>query len=990
MALRELLSPSQRESLEAIPLDRADLIKHYVLSDRDLSLIRRRRGAQNRLGLAAQLACLRFPGRALLPSETPPAELLAFLARQLGTLSSAWAGYAGRDETRREHLTELLLHCGLHSFGIGHYRSLATWLLPTALQTNRGIVLVGAAVDELRRRSIVVPRLAVLERLCAEVIVRSERHLFQALTTDLTDQQRAELDSLLKPRDGSKVSTFAWLRSPPGAPTTHNILLHIERLRQIRTLELRPDLGHRIHQNRLLQLAREGAATTTQHLARFDDPRRYGTLVAVLLEASATLTDEILDLHDRFIGSIFNKARRRRDEAFQSSGKAINEKVRLYARIGQALLKAKQEGCDPFAAIEQIVSWDDFARTVSEAEQLAQPENFDFLGLVSNGFPQTRRYTPAMLDIFEFRAAPAARPLLDVIEVLRTMNREKSRAVPQNAPLEWISQRWRPYVVTDDGVDRRFYELCALTELKNRLRSGDVWVTGSRQFKDFEEYLLERSRFNELRMADGLSLAVEQNGESYVSHRMSLLKQSLDEVNGLAARGELPDAAVNESGLKIAPLTNTVPEEANVLMRRAYALLPHIKITDLLLEVDRWTGFSRHFTHLKTGEAAKDPILLLTAILADGINLGISKMAEACPGMTARKLDWLASLHIRDEAYTKAQAELVNYHHRHSFSEHWGEGTSSSSDGQRFRASGRGEQSGQVNLRYGNEPGVLFYTHISDQYTPFYTKVIAANARDATYVLDGLLYHESDLRIEEHYTDTAGFTDHVFALCHLLGLRFAPRIRDLADKRLYVPGTERDHPTLAPLIGGKLNLKLVRTQWDEILRLAASIRLGTVTASLIIRKLASYPRQNSLHTALREVGRIERTLFMLEWMRDPELRRRVQVGLNKGEARNSLARAVFFNRQGDLRDRSFENQRYRASGLNLIVAAIILWNTVYLERAVAALRGHGVVIEDEALAHLSPIGWEHINLTGDYTWQAAGRLRKGRFRPLRPLAALNE
>jgi TnpA family transposase len=139
-------------------------------------------------------------------------------------------------------------------------------------------------------------------------------------------------------------------------------------------------------------------------------------------------------------------------------------------------------------------------------------------------------------------------------------------------------------------------------------------------------------------------------------------------------------------------------------------------------------------------------------------------------------------------AIEKSLAELVNQHHRHPFCEHWGEGSTSSSDGQRFRASGRGEQSGQVNLRYRNELSVLFDTHISDQYTPFYTKVIAANARDATHVLDGLLYHESDLRIEEHYTDTAGFTDHVFALCHLLGFRFAPRVRDLADKRILCAG----------------------------------------------------------------------------------------------------------------------------------------------------------------------------------------------------------
>jgi len=348
VALRELLSASQRETFEAIPLDRAD-----------------------RLGLAVQLALLRFPGRALLPDEIPPAVLLTFLARQLGVPVTAWTSYADCDETRREHLAELQLHYGLKSFRIGHYRALGALLFPTALQTNRGMVLVGAAIEELRRQPVIVLRLAVLERLCAEVIVRSERQLFQTLTLDLTDKQQIELDALLKLRDGSKVSTFTWLRSPPGAPTTQNILLHMERLRHIRSLELRPDPGQSIHQNRLLQLAREGAATTPQHLARFDDPRRHGTLIAVLLEASSTLTDEILDLHDRFVGSIFNKARRRRDEAFQSSGKAINEKVRLYARIGQALLAAKEQGTDPFAAIEQIVSWNDFARTVSEAEELA-------------------------------------------------------------------------------------------------------------------------------------------------------------------------------------------------------------------------------------------------------------------------------------------------------------------------------------------------------------------------------------------------------------------------------------------------------------------------------------------------------------------------------------------------------------------------------------------------------------------------------------------
>ena len=146
-----------------------------------------------------------------------------------------------------------------------------------------------------------------------------------------------------------------------------------------------------------------------------------------------------------------------------------------------------------------------------------------------------------------------------------------------------------------------------------------------------------------------------------------------------------------------------------------------------------------------------------------------------------------------------------------------------------------------------------------------------------------------------------------YAICW--AFRFAPRIRDLADKRLYVPEKGEIYPALADLVGGALDTHLIGTQWKEVLRLTSSIKQGTVTASLILRKLGAYPRQNSLALALWEFGRLERTLFMLQWLQSPELRRRVHVGLNKGQAKNALARAIFFNRLGELRDRSFENQR---------------------------------------------------------------------------------
>jgi TnpA family transposase len=507
-------------------------------------------------------------------------------------------------------------------------------------------------------------------------------------------------------------------------------------------------------------------------------------------------------------------------------------------------------------------------------------------------------------------------------------------------------------------------------------------VTGSRQFNDFKEYLLSPEAFAQMKN-DGFKLLVDQDGGKYLAERMEQLREQFATADKLAALEKLPDVTFTKGVLKITPLTNLVPDEATAAMHKVYALMPHVRVTELLLEVDRWTGFSRHFTNLKTGEPPSDPALLLTAVLADGINLGLSKMAEACPAMTYTKLSWLAAWHIRDGTYSKALAELINAQHCQPLARIWGEGTTSSSDGQRYRAGGRGEPAGQTNLKYGTDPSVMVYTHISDRYAPFHSRIINANLRDATFVLDGLLYHESDLRIEEHYTDTAGFTDHVFGLCHLLGYRFAPRIRDLADKKLYLPDRAGEYPALASMIGGTILKAHILSHWEEVLRLAASIAHGTATASLLLRKLGSYPRQNGLAVALREIGRIERTLFLLQWLQDSDLRRRVQVGLNKGEARNALARAVFFNRLGEMRDRGFEHQNHRASGLNLVVAAITLWNTVYLDLALGALRDRGEPIPDNLVRHLSPLGWEHINLTGDYVWNLNRHVGKGRFRQLR-------
>lgn len=421
MPRRRLLTPAERAGLLRLPDTEDELIRYYTLADDDLSNIFKRRGEHNRLGYAVQLCYLRYPGFALTPENEPPDYLLAFIGGQLHIKADAWQQYAQRDTTQREHLVVLQASLGLSAFTVSDYRRLVCHLSELAQQTDRGIVLAEALIDMIRQQRIILPVLEVIERLSSEALIRGTRQLHKKLTASLADIHFVALDNLLTIKEGTKISWLVWLRQPLDFPRAKHVLTHLERLQVIQAIALPYSIGSGVHQNRLLKLAREGAQMTGQHLRDLESLRRYATLIAVVLETRATLTDEIVDLHERFMNTLFSKAKRNHAGNFLQSGKLINEKVHLFSRIGHALLDAKQSGSDPFAAIEEIIPWDKFTDSIAEADKLVQPESL---------------------------------------------------------------------VHTPDGLDRRYYELCVMSELKNSLRAGDVWIEGSRQFKDFDEYLL--------------------------------------------------------------------------------------------------------------------------------------------------------------------------------------------------------------------------------------------------------------------------------------------------------------------------------------------------------------------------------------------------------------------------------------------------------------------------------------------------------------------
>src|SRR5262249_303426 len=189
------------------------------------------------------------------------------------------------------------------------------------------------------------------------------------------------------------------------------------------------------------------------------------------------------------------------------------------------------------------------------------------------------------------------------------------------------------------------------------------------------------------------------------------------------------------------------------------------------------------------------------------------------------------------------------------------------SDGMRLTIGVKSANAEYNSKHFGVGRGANIYAHAADIWVPFGKPQVIGTNEEALYVIDALCHHESDLHIREHYTDTGGSTEHVFALTSLLGIRFAPRIRDALSRKLYLPGELSVSGSLDTLVFEQVHKKLIIEQWDEMRRVAASIRHGTVSASLLMRKLAAYPRQNQVARALTELGRLERTLFLLEYFR---------------------------------------------------------------------------------------------------------------------------
>jgi TnpA family transposase len=976
MARRQLLTEEERRSLFGVPMDRDALARHYTFTRTDLDLVATRRGDANRLGFAVQLAFLRHPGLPLAHIGEPIDALVDWVAEQLGLPAISFAGYARRPQTMTDHARDAAAALGLRFPSEADVPDLIEAAAQAAWTSDQGLPIATGIITALRSAKIILPTSTTIERAGLAGRARARKRAADALVADLTDEQRDKLDKLLAVEPATGVTPLAWLKAVPTAPKADHVRDAIDRLRFVRGIGIDAKAQARVHETRFRQFAREGMASPTYVIERCARNRRHATMVALLIDLESRLTDAALDMADKLIGNAFTRAKNSKEKTCVAKTKEVGRLMRLFDRTIEALSLAQESDRDAFAVVDETVGWPQLLRVRGEVASLAELAEEDPLVRAVDRYATIRKFAPALLEALTFKAARSTDPILAAVDLLKELNQSGKRDIPPDAPMPFRKE-WRRLVTKDGKPNRRLYETAVLATLRNKLRSGDVWVERSSSYRRFDSYLLPTAAAAPI----AAELKVPTTAEEWLAVRGRELDERLKRFAQRLRDGQLEGVELRDERLHIAALKATAPPEADELADRLDALLPRVRITELLHEVNRATGFAAAFTNLRTGEVCDNENALLAAILADGTNLGLTRMAEASQGVTRDQLIWTADAYIRPETYQTALARIIDAHHRLPMAAVWGGGTTSSSDGQFFRSGKRGNVAGEVNARYGGSPGFSFYTHVSDQHGPYHVRVISAATHEAPYVLDGLLHHGTGLNIDTHYVDTGGASDHVFILSAMLDFRFCPRLRDFPDRRLASIEPPSCYPELQPLLGRRIKMDVIREHWDQVVRLVASLKAGTVAPSVMLKKLAAYERQNQLDLALQELGRIERTLFMIDWLETPELRRNCHIGLNKGEQRHALAQAICTFKQGRIADRGSEAQQYRASGLNLLIAAIVYWNSTYMADAVTHLRAIGETVPDDLLVHTSPVGWEHIGLSGDFLWDRAAAVPIGR-RPL--------
>jgi TnpA family transposase len=575
-----------------------------------------------------------------------------------------------------------------------------------------------------------------------------------------------------------------------------------------------------------------------------------------------------------------------------------------------------------------------------------------------------------VLDLLHIESATQDTDLLDALDFVRRYRHARRDTVPSDLDLRFASQRWLSVIQTREQdelvLHRRMLEVCVFTHIARALRSGDLYVVGSQAYADYRAQLLPLDTCQE-RLADYCqALGLPDSGKGLV---VSLREQLTQRAQAVDAH--FPDntsLTIDPDGtphLKRQPAT-ALPEGLKNFEAAVHARMPERHLLDILKYVQHWAQYTRHFGPL----SGSDPKLsdatqrYLFAVFGYGCNLGASQTARHAPAAINRQtMQRINTQHINATKLEAALKDVIDEYTRFELPRFWGQGQVAIADGTHIELR-ENTLLGERHIRYGGYGGIAYH-HISDTYIALFSTFIACGVWEAVYILDALLQNTSALQPDTVHADTHGQSEPVFGLARLLGIKLMPRMRTWNEVIFYRPDKNTRYEHIDPLFSQTIDWSLIETHWSDMMQVVLSIQAGHVLPSMLLRKLGTHNRKNKLYRAFRELGRVERTLFLLHYISQAEFRQSIQAETTKIESYHDFLDWIAFGgpvlKSGDPVE-----QAKQIKYMNLVANAVMLHNVVDLTDVLHEMARDGYPVTPELVSRLSPYVRQHIRRFGQY------------------------
>jgi TnpA family transposase len=971
------------------------LARYFHLDAADRDLIGQMRGAHNRVGFATQLGTARFLGTFLDdPTQAPPA-VIATAARQLGEAPAPGLDAYRDGRQRWRHVALIRQRYGfrdLEEDAAARFR-LTRWLYVLCWTGDDRLgLLFDRAITWLVAHKVLLPGVTTLERLISRVRHRASLRLWHRLTRALTGAQRRKLAALVT-ADDATLATLEELRAAPRRRTPTELLRHLQRIDAIRAHGLRLAAPAGLPAAPLGRLARSAHAGKPANLAALQEPRRTATLAALFLTLETVALDDAVELFDALATDIANRAEEAHRRSRLRTLRDLDAAAIVLRDVGRHVVAEGDDALPPAgwrdALFEHVPRADIEAAMASVDALVGAPDDRRYQELRPH-WRRVRSLFSGLLQRITLDATPAGRPVVAALDYLRRVE-DWGKARMTDAPTEVVGPAWRRHALGEAGrvTDGRAYVFATLEAFRAALKRRDVFVPDGVRYADPRRGLLGGGTWNATRLTVCRALDRSPDAEAEIGDLAARLDRAWRQV--AANFPGNPAARIERRGgrdeLVLSPLDKVERPDSLIALQAAVAgRMPRVDLPDVLLEVAARTGFAECFTHVSERHARVEAFAtsLCGALIAQACNIGFEPMIRTDqPALGRARLSWVSQNFIRPETIAAANARLVATQNALPIAHSWGSGEVASADGIRFVAPGGAIHAGPNPKYFGAGRGITYYNLVSDQFTGLNAMVVPGTLRDSLLILGLLLEQETDLDPVEIMSDTAAYADTVFGLFWLLGYQFSPRLADIGDARFWRIDRTADYGVLDGLARHRIDTALIKRNWDDLLRLAGSLKLGRIHAGAIMRVLQVKDRPTTLARALAELGRIVKTLHMLGYIDSEETRRRILTQLNRQEFRHRLARRVCHGDRGEIRKAYRQEQEEQLGALGLTLNAIALWNATYIQAALDQLTREGWDISRADVARISPLAFKHINFLGRYAFDLPQAVAEGALRPLR-------